>query len=168
MRIARQLADQDYQEKLPILQQWNQVAARLAAGPSVPSSSSWPSSPVVPQTTQSAQSPPLPPSPSTSSVERARLTDYSSSSGNNNQAAWLSSSPSTAGGHSYANHVNHYTSNINSVWPSTSASSVVGRSAPLVAAAPVVPSTGYFNGAPQTWFQMSSHGPNPYNIAYSY
>lgn len=163
MRIARQLADQDYQEKLPILQQWNQVAARLAAGPSAVSSS-WPGSPVVPSTqTTSALAPPPPPPAAPSSIERARLTDYSSGK-NAAQAAWVSSTP--VGAHSYANHVNHYTSNINSVWPASSASSIVGRSAPLVASAPT--NTNYFNGAPQTWFRMSSTGPSPYNIAYSY
>lgn len=158
MRIARQLADQDYQEKLPILQQWNAVAARLSAGPSFPA---WPA-PVVPSTSSVGSSSSssssssgnalVPPSPS--SVERARLTA-------SNQAAWA---PATGSAHSFTNHVNHYTSNINSVWPTGSA--VVGRSAPLLAAPQ--PATNYFNGAPQTWFTMSSHGSNPYNIAYSY
>ncbi|XP_074600348.1 uncharacterized protein LOC141854532 [Brevipalpus obovatus] len=141
LRISRQLAEDDFKEKLPILQHWSQVARNLASPPAVPNFQT-----AIP-TAQTWGSEAIPVSPVVQPVapkiERARFTAF--------QPALQANSWDT-GKSSYSSNVNHFANNIQTVWPTAPRAAIQ------------LPSLS--NQFAQ--FSLSQSGPQPYSINYSY
>lgn len=138
------MAEDDYREKLPILQHWNAIATRNLQPPSP---ASWPTASSIVPAVQTVPAIPTPVAPTVKNTEVERAARYVSPVN-----TW---STSASGANSYVSSVNHFANNIQSVWPSHSYSSRI-QSAPTL------------TNSPYAYFTLSQGGQQPYTINYSY